>query len=357
MSKKILFITAFPPCNITAGQYYSLRLILDLIGKGYIVDIIYFDYPEHKIDSQIEKNVIECFHPSIMNCLKRFYYNPTFSRRYSKNVLKRICSIKDNYDILYFDFSQTFFYAKKIEHKCKVLMCHDVICQKVSRQNKLLYWITRWNEKTLLASSNSHIFTFSSKDCNIIKNIYGKESYHVNFYLKREEKESLEYTCLDKVFCLYGSWNRKENSDGLLWFIKNVLPFLEESIKIIIIGGGIESITLPNDSRIKPTGFVDKPTEIIETCQALIAPLFSGAGVKVKVIDSLTTGTPVIGTCVALEGISANERLLFENNSADDFIKTINQWDKIDAIQKIELAKEFIKQYNNNHFPEYISRL
>ena len=42
---KILFITAFPPCQKTAGQDYTRRLILDLIEKGHEVYLIYAEYP------------------------------------------------------------------------------------------------------------------------------------------------------------------------------------------------------------------------------------------------------------------------------------------------------------------------
>ena len=46
---RILYITAFPPNQKTAGQDYSRRLILDLIKKGNVVDLIYVDYPKHVI--------------------------------------------------------------------------------------------------------------------------------------------------------------------------------------------------------------------------------------------------------------------------------------------------------------------
>ena len=50
-------------------------------------------------------------------------------------------------------------------------------------------------------------------------------------------------------------------------------------------------------------GFVDNPYKIMSESLGLIAPLFHGAGIKVKVIESLACGTPVIGTEVAFEGI------------------------------------------------------
>ena len=47
---KILFISAFPPNQKTAGQDYTRRLILDLLDKGHTVSIIYAEYPNHPIE-------------------------------------------------------------------------------------------------------------------------------------------------------------------------------------------------------------------------------------------------------------------------------------------------------------------
>ena len=46
---KILFITAFPPCQKTTGQDYSRRLMLDLLEKGHEISLGYADYPGHEV--------------------------------------------------------------------------------------------------------------------------------------------------------------------------------------------------------------------------------------------------------------------------------------------------------------------
>lgn len=69
---------------------------------------------------------------------------------------------------------------------------------------------------------------------------------------------------------------------------------------------------------IKIAGFVENPVAEIAKCQALVAPLHKGAGVKVKVIDALSSGTSVVGTDVTFEGI--------EDNSKNPlFLKSIQQ--------------------------------
>ena len=88
---------------------------------------------------------------------------------------------------------------------------------------------------------------------------------------------------------------------GLVWFIKDVFPLLKENIKnsLFVMGGGLskeyqEIYLKPN--KINYLGFVENSYARIVQSSAAIVPLFTGAGVKVKVLDSFTAGTPVIGT-------------------------------------------------------------
>lgn len=356
----ILYITAFPPCQKTAGQDYSRRLLNDLTSRSHKIALIYAEYPEHlpEIDSKIK--VIGTIKPSLKNCLSLPTFHPFFTRRFDKETLSLIQSVAKDFDMLYFDFSQVHIYSAFVNHPNKVLMCHDVICQKFTRKGRLqLPWIKR-SEKKLL-SSTEKILTFSKKDSGVIKREYGLESTPVNFYLKNGHfdynKENIRVQ--ENLFCFYGAWNRSENSECLEWFLENIYPKLSDELNFVIIGGGMDEklkSKISTFQNIKVLGFVENPVSEIAKCQALIAPLHKGAGVKVKVIDSLSSGTPVIGTEVAFEGIEDNKNfpLFFKISSADDCVKAISNWKSVSSEQKQNSADEFFARYNANHFADMI---
>ena len=180
---KILFITAFPPCQKTAGQDYTRRLILDLIKKGHEVSFIYAEYPEHSVELPEYVKNLDKIHPSFRNCLKKPSYHPFFTKRFDEKILNLIQAVASDFDMLYFDFSQVHLYSLFIEHPNKILMCHDVIAQKFSRKGRLhLPWI-KHTEGNLLRTAKQ-IITFSQKDSDFIKKTYNLNSFHVNFYLK-----------------------------------------------------------------------------------------------------------------------------------------------------------------------------
>ena len=355
---KILFITAFPPNEKTAGQDYSRRLLLDLIQKGHEISLIYACYPGHPVSISSNIDILLKIKPSILNCVRKPFIHPFFTKRFNVKNLNYIKSIANNYDMLYFDFSQVHLYSKYIEHPNKVLMCHDVIAQKFFRQHILQFPFIKRNEKNILKTSKQ-ILTFSKKDSDFIKKIYKIESKYVNFYLKTKPSQNDNIIIQKNNFCFYGAWNRKENTEGLLWFLSNVYPKLNKDLTFIIIGGGLDKKIIQKLScfqNIQILGFVDDPISEIASCQALIAPLFEGAGVKVKVIDSLTSGTPVIGTEIAFEGIQDNKihKLFYNVSTNNDFINVINNWNNIEKEYKIKASTEFYKYYEKNHFPDLI---
>ncbi|SIR69025.1 glycosyltransferase [Williamsia sterculiae] len=51
---------------------------------------------------------------------------------------------------------------------------------------------------------------------------------------------------------------------------------------------------------VRDLGFVDDLHEFLSTCRALMAPIETGGGVRVKILDAASRGLPVIGTSAAI---------------------------------------------------------
>lgn len=370
MKKKILFITAFPPNRKTGGQNYS-RQLLNEISQDNIVDVVTFSYQDHKLelntnDNLIVKKIIKInYFTKILNVLILFWIFPFFSVRFNLSLLQFLRRNKDNYDILYFDFSQVFIYSFFVKHSCKVLMCHDVIDQKYKRKNVLNFiqkWIT-FSEKILL-KSGTHLYCFSSKDKSIINEVYKLQANVVTFYLDPLATNlDLFRIEIQDYFVFFGAWNRAENIEGLIWFLDNVYIHLKKKICIKILGGGLDikqQEYLKQFSNIEYIGFIENPFIIIAKSQALIAPLFQGAGVKVKVVDTLTIGTAIIGTAIAFEGLDLdvfernNIKTVYWGSNAQSFIDIIDHWENVTYLNKSASKECFLNSYSKSRFSDYL---
>jgi glycosyltransferase involved in cell wall biosynthesis len=56
----------------------------------------------------------------------------------------------------------------------------------------------------------------------------------------------------------------------------------------------------PYPDGVRDVGFVDDLQEFLGTCRAMVAPIKTGGGVRVKILDSLRMGLPVVGTSAAV---------------------------------------------------------
>ena len=84
-------------------------------------------------------------------------------------------------------------------------------------------------------------------------------------------------------------------------------------------------------------------------------PLHMGAGVKVKCVEALGSGTPIIGTEVAFEGIGDKYRdAMFEANTPEEYTKTISSF-KYSLEDKKKLKEFFLENYNDKQILKYIN--
>lgn len=124
-------------------------------------------------------------------------------------------------------------------------------------------------------------------------------------------------------------WKWKPNYDGLYWFLKNVWPDLvkkQPSITFDIIGEGLPDRFKQefNDPRINFLGFVDDLESYRQSASIFVAPLFSGSGMKLKIVEALANGLPIVTTKIGAEGINIeNEIHYIEANTQIEFVNEI----------------------------------
>jgi hypothetical protein len=97
------------------------------------------------------------------------------------------------------------------------------------------------------------------------------------------------------------------NGDGLRWFVQDVLPLIEARIpwvQLYVSGANPpESLRWLEGPTVKFLGSVRDLDTIHDAVRVVVVPLRYGAGVKLKAIDAIARGVPLVGTSVGLEGV------------------------------------------------------
>jgi glycosyltransferase involved in cell wall biosynthesis len=122
-----------------------------------------------------------------------------------------------------------------------------------------------------------------------------------------------------------GALNWGPNVQGLRWFTEQVWPAVCKAIPdaTLHIAGRGATETAPSWLRgenIIWMGEADDARQFMASVNVMIAPLFAGSGLRIKIIEAMSIGRPVVATTVAVNGIPAvNGRELFIADDASSF--------------------------------------
>ena len=103
-----------------------------------------------------------------------------------------------------------------------------------------------------------------------------------------------------------GNLAHRPNSDGVLYFLREVLPLVRQAlpdIELDIIGDNPAEIAAYADARVRVHGYVPDVSAFWQTRRVFVAPLRYGAGVKGKIGEALAHGLPCVTTAVGAEGM------------------------------------------------------
>lgn len=149
----------------------------------------------------------------------------------------------------------------------------------------------------------------------------------------------------------YGAMQRPENNEAALWFINKIFDSIIESVpdaRFIVVGNKpTKELQARASDKIVITGFVDDICPYFESSLCCVAPLMMGAGVKLKIIEAMSSGIPVLTNDIGIEGIDAMAgRDYLHCTTADDYIQAVvNLANNEDEAKRIGMnGKEYIRE-------------
>lgn len=105
----------------------------------------------------------------------------------------------------------------------------------------------------------------------------------------------------------------RPNAEGLKYYIENIHPKVIKRIptaQLIILGKNAPSwlaVMAKNNPNITLVGFVKDVREYIAKTAICICPLLSGSGTRLKILEYMAMGKPVISTSIGAEGIQIKD--------------------------------------------------
>lgn len=176
-----------------------------------------------------------------------------------------------------------------------------------------------------------------------------------------EEYEDLSVEPVPNQLIFSGPFRYRANYDAMRWFVGEVFPKVLEQIPDarLSITGDHAGLPLPPVPNVTLTGYVADIKSLMASSWVSIAPLRSGGGTRLKILESMAVGTPVVATSKGAEGLDAiaGEHLLIADTPdtfADQVIRTLKDGSARDrlSINGKKLVKE---KYNwDTVMPRYL---
>lgn len=312
-------------CNVIDGRLlihssfsiYTLQLFLHL--PRYLLKLWYhfrrksFPYKKfyHLKTLRCFETFIDFFHPEVV--LVEYLH---FSFLSSVNNCSNSLWILDSHDVMYLRF---------------LTYLH----------RGLLHWISITKEQEIEAISKfDAVIAIQHEEADIFRSIVNVPVLTVAHAVK---VNPVSQCSINRSAVGFVASDSQANCDGIRWFIDNVLPLVLYELPDIClyIAGGVcqKLINLPND-HIKIWGYIDSLADFYSSVDIIINPVFSGGGLKIKNVEALAFGVPLITTTLGAQGLIFDESPPFAiANSSHEFFK-----ETLSFLSNIEVRADFLNR-------------
>jgi sugar transferase (PEP-CTERM/EpsH1 system associated) len=105
-----------------------------------------------------------------------------------------------------------------------------------------------------------------------------------------------------------GSLDTYPNRDAVAHFLKDIWPLLlaerpQRRVTLVGRSPAPEALAAARDPRVRVTGRVDDVRPYVAGAAIYVCPIRVGGGTRLKVLDALAMGKPVVATATAVEGL------------------------------------------------------
>ncbi|WP_166259640.1 glycosyltransferase [Marinobacter salicampi] len=263
------------------------------------------------------------------------------SREYSKLVLATLSRL--NFDVIFVDtVSLLQFVPAKISDPC-ILNHHNIegvmMRERAKEENNLVKKAYFWVEaQKLMSYENKYVkrvaynTVCSEEDAELLEREYGATNVKsipngvdVDYFSRKALNEREPDTV---IFAGGLSWY--PNLDAMRYFTGSVWPKLKErnkKVKMLLVGRNPpQEFKKLSSGDFNVTGFVDDVRPYMEAASCYVCPIRTGGGTKLKVLDAMAMGVPLVAHPFSCVGIPVkDEKHVLFAETPEEFVAQIQR--------------------------------
>lgn len=312
----------------------------NLISKGFLLK-----------DFNRKKNKIKYFFfYSLPNKIKGKIKDFDRTRFGQKNYFNQILK-NNNYDFIIISYA---YWAslikdnKNTKNAKLIIDTHDFLTSQFQSQKnfnlgkyiqKEINILNLFDKTLVISNEEKYVFSqFCSNEVEIVTHSLPK-----NFEFKQDNK---------KYDLVYVASNNDHNIKSAKWFFNNVYPLLSKDIKICVVGR--IGAFCPDNDNIEKIEYIQNLDLIYSVSKVAICPMLSGTGLKIKVIEAMSFGLPIVCNERGVDGLlNKTKNGCLVTNEAKMFSLYIEKLLK-DNLYYESISLESEIYFSENHFVEAV---
>ena len=355
------------------------RLLEDLLSLQKVSKISYhcIETAKHPFDSsafiQHDKLTVTThfvdtgisIYGAILALLRQESYNLTRFKSTEVHTAIKQELHKENYDFVIFESLFAAVYAPNLRPYSKakfIYRAHNIEHQiwkdlagntknlpKKWYLNQLAYSL-KWAERSIWSEDQGGlelILTISDTDLSIIE---GQTLTACRYLPASIAHSGQQSTLAQQQLCFLGAFNWKPNAEAVEWFLSQIFPLLKQQHPLLtfhIAGKGAENIKHWQQPGVLVHGFVPDAKEFMATHGIFVGCLQSGSGVKMKILEAMSVGAPIVLSNKSADGLPDLQAHLIQQDQ-DSFLADILEL--LENQEKIKERAAYFSHYFERHF-------
>ena len=327
----------FPPGE--GGPMAMNSIVTGLLEAGHSVKVMAFNSNKYHVNIEDipqdyrKKTRIEFIDINLsvkpLEALKNLFTDESYhvKRFVSEEFKKRLVKVlkKEKFDIVQLEMIYMAPYIETIrEHSNAkiVLRAHNVehkIWERMAK--KTFFFAKRWYINHLVRTLRNYemsvldkvdgIAAITTTDASFFRRVTSTPVIDLPFGVDIDKFDPVFEVGDAPTFYHIGSMNWMPNEEGIKWFLKNVWDEVLKrtpDAKLYLAGRNMPKwLKKTKKKNVFVVGEVADAHEFVNQNNVAIVPLFSGSGMRIKIIESMALGKTVITTMVGAEGILYSE--------------------------------------------------
>lgn len=367
---KVLYFYPENPLMFTQGNNARALSLLQYFNKQNIeVDFVGEESDEFKEDSIIEmksrgliadgfllkqgnkkkKRIKYFLTHSLPRKLKRIVKDFDRTKFEHKEQFVKIIESK-NYDYKIISYA---YWASLLDDTIKggnekwIIDTHDFLTSQF-QTNKRFSLSKYFRTEIFLLKKFDRIWVISNEEKYVFSQFLDSKLDLITHSLpNRANDESVSDEIIDII---YVASENGHNVKSAKWFFENVYPNILQNTKITVIGKITKHIS--EFKNVEKISFIENLDEIYKKSKIAICPMLSGTGLKIKVVESLSYGLPVVCNERGIDGLlnKTNNGCLVTNDSLEfaNYINKLLQEEEFYKRNRLEASKFFKDNFDVN---------